>query len=213
MFCALLPQNPELVPPTHRAIERYWAFSDGDKQAMLLDLILAICAKLPPPVVAPYVTRLFRFLATLLMSATLRVVELALDLWIKSVPGDWIALNAKVAIPEMIDNVTVLSEKHWSNGLIERANLALGAMTRIDKAVVQKYRAQQKQMKAQRYQRKYISNECQKQWNAVAEAAAEGFAADFNLNAKKHEIYDIFHNEKPEVLAPSRFVPVEKPGS
>jgi hypothetical protein len=210
VFCSVVPPNPDLVLPTMRAIEKYWAFSDGLKQALLLDILFALCAKLPPPILETFSVRLFRFLNSLLVSPTVRVVEQILDLWANCAVGDWVATNSKAAMTETFDNVCALKEKHWLLSVTEKAGLALIGMAKVDKSTFQKLRAQQKQLKAQRFQRKYIGNECQKQWNRIAEAAGANHP-DLNVNAKKHDIYDLFHNERPEVLAPSRFGPCEKP--
>jgi hypothetical protein len=123
----------------------------------------------------------------------------------KTSSGDWIWRNAKSAIAELIEGTTAVSEKHWRKETCEKATQALNEMARIDKTTFHKLKQQQKQMKAQRFQRKYVSNDCQRHWYEVAEAAVANFA-DFNLNSKKHEIYDLYHNEKPQTLAPTRFI-------
>jgi hypothetical protein len=205
LLLAVLPVNPHLVLPTLRAFERYWAHTSSQKQIVLLDLIICVCKCLPQDVIEHFVRGIFRFFASCLNSPNSRIVDAILDIWLKATNGDWMWNNAKCAIGELIESTTTVSEKHWRKETCEKASNALTEMARIDKATFHKLRQQQKQMKAQRFQRKYVSNDCQRHWYQVAEAAVANFA-DFNLNSKKHEMYDLFHNEKPATLAPTRFI-------
>jgi hypothetical protein len=204
LISSILPNNPEMVMPTMRALEKYWPATNGDKQMLVLEMLITICAKLPPAVFAPLAPRLFVFLAACLASPHYRVVGAVLDICINAVAGDWIHMNSKVAIPELVENMVVVSEKYWAKPTAEKATTALSALAKVDKALYHKIRAQQKQMKGQR-QTKYLANDCQRYWYQIADTALDRFS-DFNLNAKKHQMYDLFHNEKPETRAPSHFV-------
>jgi hypothetical protein len=144
------------------------------------------------------------------MSQHIKVIDIVLDIWIQNVQGDWIWKNGKYAVTEMLDNVTFLSEKFWHEDIKEKAVRAIAEMVKVDKATFHKLRLQQKQSKTPAYRRKYVANECQKQWGQVVELATENWE-ETDRRAKKHEIYDRFHNEGPESLAPTHFLPPPVP--
>jgi hypothetical protein len=205
LIATVLPNNPAMVLPTLRALESHWTATNGDKQLLVLELLLSICAKLPPAMLAQFARKLFVFLAACLTSPYAKVVQRILLVCINAAPGDWIAVNAKTVITEMIDNVVWVSEKYWEKSVAEKAVQALAALAKIDKALYQKLRTQQKQMKSVKGQSTYVANDCQRYWYEIAEGALDAYS-DFNLNAKKHEIYALFHNEKPEARVPSHFI-------
>jgi hypothetical protein len=207
MLQVMLPAHPQLLPPSIRAFERYWAHTDCRKQHFFLDILVSLCARLPQPMLDQFSKRLFKFLGTCLASTNSKIIEGVLDIWVKNSSGDWIWTNAKIAIPELIDGVTLISEKFWSKMISDKATVALGEMAKIDKATFHKLKQAQKQAKAQRFQRTFIANDCQRQWVDVEEAARHRYP-EIDYRPLRHLIRDLFHNEKPEMLAPTRFGPM-----
>jgi serine/threonine-protein phosphatase 2A regulatory subunit B' len=209
----VMPVNHQIVIPTLKAFERYWPHTNGQKQALLIDLLSSICAKLPQPILDVFVTRLFRIFAACLMSHNAKLVDAVLESWTANKSGDWIWNNARKGILEMHDNVVTVSEKFWHLGTREKAARAISEMSKIDKTTFHKLRVQQKQVRAQRRQRKYVSNDVQRHWAEIVDAAMEAYG-DVNVKEKKRRIYDLFHNEGPETLAPTRFITMfEKEGA
>jgi hypothetical protein len=203
----VMPVNHQIVLPTLKAFEKYWSQTNGQKQALQLDLLLSVCSKLPQPIFEVFAVRLFKFFGEFLLSPNAKLIDAILEGWINPIYGNWIAANAKRAMLEMYDNITMVSEKFWHSGTREMAVKALSEMSKIDKNTFHKVRQRQKQEKAQRHQTLYVSNNVQRRWNEIVDTAMDKYG-DVNVKDKKKRIYELFHNEGHETLATSRFITI-----
>jgi hypothetical protein len=201
----LLTTRTALIGPTLRAIEKYWSQTDSAKQGMILEMLIAIVGAIPQPLFESLAQRFFKFIAACLLLPNLKVIDLILDLWIEEPVKDWMKNNVKCAMVAMLANVSVLADKFWFPTANEKATRAVVAMAKLDSHTFRALRDLQKQAKAQSAFSAPPTNDCQRRWAAVLDLAAKR-GDDGNAKVKKHEIHYLFHNERPETLAPTHFL-------
>ncbi|OHT09471.1 hypothetical protein TRFO_04550 [Tritrichomonas foetus] len=209
LLATVLQGHPQYAMKWLRDLELRWPLTNGSKQQQFLEMLLFLFSKIPQDTFKPMAQRVFAFLAECVGSQHSKVSETAMAIWSKATPENWVGLNNKVAMHEMFENVSLIAEqKHWCKANAEKAQQALNDMNRINKNMYHQMKMAQKQRRAQRYIHR-APNDCQRGWAAIARKAKERSPNnEFDLNAKLKEFYDLFHNEKKETLAPTRFVPV-----
>lgn len=208
LLSTVLASNPFLTLETLRDIEKQWPQTNGLKQQECIEMILFICGKMKPEDFEQIAFKIFAFLSECVASAHAKVSEIALDIWNKPAPNSWVVVNSRLAIRTMFENVSNVSEKHWNKLNVEKASQALATMCKVNKHTYHKMKMLQKQMRAQRY-KPHQPNDCQRSWSTIAKTANE-FDPSIDVKENQRIFYNMFHNEKRETLATTKFVPTAK---
>lgn len=204
----VLTAYPSMALELLRGIELKWPITNGTKQHQILDILILIFSKMTQEAFKPISKRVFKFLADCVLSNHSKTVEATLDIWITADEKNWVGINSRVAIKEMYENVSTISEKHWNSQISTKANLVLAAMNKLNKNSLQKIKLYYKQLKSQKFREK-PPNTTQKTWNLITQTASQ-MGADIDLNEKINQLRELFHNEKRPTLEVSRFIPAKK---
>ena len=100
---------------------------------------------MPKDLFRPIARTSFAFLSQFVNSENVKLSDMVLDAWIKPPVEDWILQHSRIGIAEMFEAVNTASQNHWNRGTMEKANLVLGEMAKINKTQYHKMKMAQKQ--------------------------------------------------------------------
>lgn len=144
-FLTLITSHPSNVVSILRHVEKFWPLTNASKQQQFLELLIFIFSHMPKDLFRPIARTSFAFLSQFVNSENVKLSDMVLDAWIKPPVEDWILQHSRIGIAEMFEAVNTASQNHWNRGTMEKANLVLAEMAKINKTQYHKMKMAQKQ--------------------------------------------------------------------
>ncbi|OHT13550.1 hypothetical protein TRFO_03292 [Tritrichomonas foetus] len=193
-FSAILTVHPDNIVEILRHMQRVWPLTNASKQQQCLDILLFVFAKMTRPIFKPISHSSFAFLAQFVNSEHTKLSETVMEIWLKQPPDEWIVENSRVGIVEMFDAISIAATSHWCRINMEKANLVLNEMAKINKTQFHKMKIAQKQAQAQKPPPKK-SNTFIRKWTYITKKASRrGY--DVNIDEEVEIISEYFSNDK-----------------